>query len=128
MFNDLLQIEPFETRDYGVYSCLFVDEYGEKKLQFQVDEKLVGSGGGDENGVGEYETAGSSGEYAAESLDRPRVVARMGDLIIDVVAVKNVKNRIKIKCRNQFGNLYLSQYFLKKKAFNPKMFFCWSKF
>lgn len=105
MFNDLLQIEPFETRDYGVYSCLFVDEYGEKKLQFQVDEKLVG--GGDENGVGEYEP-GSSGEYAAESLDRPRVVARMGDLIIDVVAVKNVKNRIKIKCRNQFGNLFIA--------------------
>jgi len=99
MFNDLFQIEPLEKRDFGLYSCLFVDEYGEKKLQFKIDEKLVR----DEN------VAYLDGHHLIESktnspiASEGRVVARMADLIIDVSPIKNVKNRIKIICRNQFG-------------------------
>lgn len=113
MSNDLLQIEPLEKRDYGVYSCLFEDEYGERKLQYQVDEKIIESGGrgGDEavaNDSGYVNSAEQQQRYqdSVQTLDGPRVVARMGDLAIDVTAVKNVKNRIMIKCRNQFGKNY----------------------
>lgn len=92
MYNDLLQIEPLEKKDYGVYSCLFVDEYGEKKLEFKIDEKILIDAG----------VAGHSNSQSQSSDGR--IIARVGDLNIDVVAVENVKNRIKIKCRNQFGN------------------------
>jgi hypothetical protein len=108
MVNDLLQIEPLERKDYGVYSCLFVDEYGEKKLQFKIDEKLVEDEDVaylDSNNLIAPETHPGS----VSSLDAHRLVARMADLSIDVTAVANFKNRIKIKCRNQFGIIIYHQ-------------------
>lgn len=39
--NDLLLIEPLDSEDFGTYSCLFIDKYGQKKLDFRIDEHLV---------------------------------------------------------------------------------------
>lgn len=91
LLNELLQIESLDKQDYGVYSCLFVDEYGEKKLDFKIDEKLV---------------SGDVSSSSSSSLES-RLVNRLADLTIDVNAVADFKNRIKIKCRNQFGKIGL---------------------
>lgn len=97
MFNDLLQIEPFEKQDYDVYSCLFVDEYGEKKLHFKIDEKLIKPD----------EISYLDRHYLLDSRGNQRIhdsdTIRLGDLNIEIIAVNNFKNRIKIKCKNEFG-------------------------
>lgn len=39
--NDLLFIEPLTLKDFGTYSCLFTDKFGEKKIDFKIDQHLV---------------------------------------------------------------------------------------
>ncbi|CAF0767900.1 unnamed protein product [Brachionus calyciflorus] len=41
IYNDTLIIEPLSKENYGIYSCLFVDIYGEKRLNFKIDENLI---------------------------------------------------------------------------------------
>ena len=41
IYNDKLVIDPFNMEDYGTYSCLFVDNYGERKLNYKIDETLI---------------------------------------------------------------------------------------
>ncbi|RNA33971.1 hypothetical protein BpHYR1_035155 [Brachionus plicatilis] len=41
ILNDMLVIDQFSLEDYGTYSCLFIDIYGQKKIDFIIDENLI---------------------------------------------------------------------------------------
>lgn len=39
--NDILIIDSFTKKDYGTYSCLFIDKFGQKKIDFTIDQNLI---------------------------------------------------------------------------------------
>ena len=38
--GDLLQIDPIKLSDFSTYSCMYVDEFGERELVFKFDQSL----------------------------------------------------------------------------------------
>jgi hypothetical protein len=98
MLNDLLQIEPIEKADFGVYTCLFVDEFGEKKLEFKVDDQLVRT-----DDLTYLDTAAfvAAGNHHAQTMSL--FPLRLSDLKLEVNAIRNFKKRISLRCRSEFG-------------------------
>ncbi len=39
--EDILKIDPIDHRDFGNYSCAYEDQYGERKLSFELSEELI---------------------------------------------------------------------------------------
>lgn len=99
--GDLLQIDPIKLSDFSTYSCMYVDEFGERGLVFKFDQSL-------------FDDIDSL-VYSTRTSLYPKSTRKMQTQETKLVRLKYLKIEsefqpnsfdIKIKCKTNMGKLF----------------------